>query len=61
MKKNTKTFDCVDMKRKAQESLLAEFEARRGEFATLADFLQGKAAESEWVSLTWARFQGKGA
>jgi len=53
-----KTFDCVGMKHEAQKALLAEFESRRGEFASLDDFLRAKAEESEWVSTTWAWFGG---
>jgi len=46
------------MKHEAQKALLAEFESRRGEFASLDDFLRAKAEESEWVSTTWAWFGG---
>jgi hypothetical protein len=42
-----KTFDCVDFKRKAQERLRAEYEARRSEFPDYYDFLRAKAEESE--------------
>ena len=59
MQAKTKTFDCVEMKRKAQQALLAEFKSRRGEFATLTDFLNAKAKESDWVSAIWDRFSPK--
>ena len=35
-----------------------EFDSRRGEFASLDDFLRAKAEESEWVSTAWAKFGG---
>ncbi|HUU58136.1 MAG TPA: hypothetical protein VMZ50_01220 [Phycisphaerae bacterium] len=44
-----KTFDCVEMKRKAQERLLAEYEARKEEFSSFAEFIHVTADESEWV------------
>jgi len=56
MKTKTKAFDCVEMKHKAQEELLAEFERRREEFATLTEFLNAKLDESERGSAIWARF-----
>ncbi len=55
----TKTFDCVEMKHNAQEALLAEFNRRRDEFATLPEFLDAKAKQSEWVSSMLSRFGGK--
>lgn len=51
-----KTFDCVESKRKAQEALEKEFESRRQEFASLADFLNAKTAESKNTSEIWKRF-----
>ena len=47
-----KTFDCVEMKREAQERLHAEYDRRRSEFASYVDFLNAKAQESElwkWI------------
>ena len=55
MSAKTKTFDCVEMKRRAQEALLAEYRARQNEFDTLTSFLEAKATESEWVSALWKR------
>ena len=51
----TKTFDCVEMKHKAQRKFLAEFERRREEFATLTEFLNAKLDESERGSAIWAK------
>ena len=45
--KKKKTFDCVEMKRKAQEKLRAEYEARKDEFSSFVEFLNAKADESE--------------
>ena len=44
-----KSFDCVEMKRRAQEKLRAQYEARRGEFDSYWDFLEKKAGESEFA------------
>ena len=44
-----KAFDCVEFKAEAQRRLMAEFKARRGEFATYADFVNAKAAEDPKV------------
>ncbi len=58
MAAKSKTFDCVEMKRKAQEVLLGEFASRRAEFTTLTDFLNAKVAESDWASAIWAKLPG---
>ncbi len=42
----TKTFDCVEFKRRAQERLMAEYEARKDEFSSEIEFLNAKAEES---------------
>lgn len=55
MQAKTKTFDCVEMKRRAQEALLAEYRARLNEFDSLTAFLEAKAKESEWVSALWRK------
>ncbi len=49
MKAKAKTFDCVEMKRKTQEKLRAEYEARKGEFASYWDLLDAKAEESQFA------------
>ena len=43
----SKTFDCVEFKRRAQERLMAEYEARKDEFSSEIEFLNAKADESE--------------
>jgi hypothetical protein len=44
-----KAFDCVEFKAGAQRRLMAEFQARRAEFATYADFINAKADEDPRV------------
>ena len=50
-----KAFDCVEMKRRAQEKLRAEYEARKEEFDDYYDFLEAKANESELGKLVRAK------
>lgn len=42
-KTKTKTFDCVEMKRRAQEQLQAEYKAKESEYSSIVDFLNAKA------------------
>ena len=44
----TKSFDCVEMKHKAQRKLRAEYESRKTEFSSYFEFLDAKASESTW-------------
>ena len=55
-----KTFDCVQMKRLAQEKLLAEYESRREEFASYCEFLAATINEDPWQRRIWARARGAG-
>lgn len=57
MATNSKTFDCVEMKRQAQEEILAEWESRKGEFSSYGAFLEAVVQESEWTRKTWERAQ----
>ena len=41
-----KSFDCVEMKRKAQKRLQSEYEARKGEFSSYAEFITATASQS---------------
>lgn len=50
-----KTFDCVDMKSKAQQKLHAEYEARKGEFSSYFAFIEARTAESPWQSEFWTK------
>ena len=56
MAMKSKVFDCVEMKRQAQETLQAEYNLRRREFATFSDFLNTKIRESKEASKIWDRF-----
>ncbi len=51
----TKTFDCVEWKDRAQEKLLAEYEARKDEFPSIVEFLNAKAEESETARIVRAK------
>ena len=42
----TKKFDCVKMKNRIQRELRQEYEARKAQFASYADFLNATADES---------------
>ena len=48
MKTRTKKFDCVAMKNRIQGKLMAEFEARKGEFDSYADFVVASVREHDW-------------
>jgi hypothetical protein len=52
-----KKFDCVEMKRRAQERLLAEYEVRKHEFSSFGAFLNATVLESPWASKMWKRGQ----
>jgi glucan biosynthesis protein len=55
MSSKTKTFDCVDMKRQAQQRLQAEYESRKAEFPSYFAFLETKACETPWQREFWAK------
>ncbi len=64
MMSRTKTFDCVEMKNRIQRELKQEYEARKTEFASYAEFLNATADESEEIrafreKATKARTTGK--
>jgi len=42
--KKAKTFDCVEMKRRIQTDLMAEYESRKDQFSSFADFIHKTAA-----------------
>ena len=52
-----KTFDCVEMKRRAQEQIATEWESRKHEFSSYGAFLEATLQESEWARKTWERAQ----
>ena len=48
VEKKEKAFNCVEMKRRAQAQLMAEYEARKNEFASYGEFIETKARELRW-------------
>jgi hypothetical protein len=50
-----KKFDCVEMKRQAQEELLADWERRKHEFSSYGAFLEAGVQQSEWGRRVWER------
>ncbi len=55
MATKVKSFDCVEMKRQAQEEILAEWESRKHEFPSYGAFLEAGIQESEWARRIWER------
>lgn len=51
----TKSFDCVAMKNRIQAKLMEEYQARKGEFGSYADFIAASANEHEWCRKQWVR------
>ena len=49
MTTKAKTFDCVEMKNRIQRELMAEYQSRKGEFSSYADFIVSTADESEQI------------
>lgn len=49
MTTKAKTFDCVEMKNRIQRELMAEYQSRKDEFSSYADFIVGTADESEQI------------
>ncbi|MBN2318301.1 MAG: hypothetical protein JXR49_04455 [Acidobacteria bacterium] len=45
MKSKGKSFDCVEMKNEIQQDLLLEYEARKKDFETYAEFIRSTADE----------------
>lgn len=45
--KKAKTFDCVEMKRRIQTDLMAEYESHKDQFSSFADFIH-KTATSDF-------------
>ena len=44
-----KAFDCVEMKNRIQRELMAEYEARKNEFSSYAEFIVATANESDEI------------
>lgn len=58
MRTRPKTFDCVEMKNRIQRELREEYEARKDEFSSYADFINATADESEEIRAYWAKIAG---
>ena len=56
-----KAFDCVEMKNRVQRELRKEYEARKDEFASYADFVNATAEESEEIRAYWTEVAAAGA
>ena len=56
MRTKAKTFDCVEMKQECQRKLREEYEARKGEFDSFADFISKTADKSPFVREMRSRF-----
>ncbi len=54
----TKSFDCVEMKNRIQADLFAEYESRKGEFASYLDFINAKVKDSELARIVAEKAQG---
>lgn len=57
MSTKPKTFDCVEMKNRIQAERLAEYEARKGEFASYVDFINARVKDSELAKIIGRRQQ----
>ena len=51
MMANDKTIDCVEMKNRIQAERLAEYESRKGEFASYVDFINARVKDSELMRI----------
>lgn len=52
----TKAFDCVEMKRRIQSEIMAEYETPKSRFASFEDFIEAQARKSAWVRRMRAKF-----
>ncbi|MBX7246560.1 MAG: hypothetical protein K1X53_13770 [Candidatus Sumerlaeaceae bacterium] len=50
-----KTFDCIEMKNAIQRKLMAEFDARRSEFESYADFIARTSEQDQTIRAFWSR------
>ena len=58
--KKKKTFDCVEMKRQAQAKLMAEYDVRKNEFSSYAEFIHKTAATDPKIRAFKERIIGIG-
>ena len=57
-KTRKKTFDCVQMMHRAQQEILAEYEARKSEFSSYEEFLHASIRESPWTAKILGKLHG---
>ncbi len=55
MATKSKTFDCVEMKHKAQEEIVAQWKTRKQDFSSYEAFLEAGIKESEWGRRMWEK------
>ena len=48
MTRQPKKFDCVQMKNSIQAKMMEEYESRKGEFDSYADYIKTSVREHEW-------------
>ncbi len=51
MSTKTKTFDCVEMKNRIQAERWAEYQRRKGEFASYVEFINARVKNSELMNV----------
>jgi hypothetical protein len=59
MSRKRKTFDCVEMKNRIQAERLAEYEARKSEFASYIDFIDTRVKNSALAQIVRQKAQGR--
>lgn len=50
MGKKSKAFDCVEMKERIQAEIRADYETRKDQFASFAEYLEASIKEDPWAS-----------
>jgi hypothetical protein len=60
MTTRNKTFDCVEMKQKAQVRLQARWERDKHRFRSYEEFLEAVLQESDWGRKTLGRIRDRG-
>lgn len=51
MATKTKTFDCIEAKRKTHQRLRVEYESQKFKFSSIVDFLNAKVEKSEMAKI----------
>ena len=58
MRTKKKAFDCVESKARVQRDLMREYQSRRPEFTSYADFINATAAKDPLIA-AWRRKVGR--